>query len=92
MRIALKNEVVAKQKRLVHDISIFGVEIQKFFELLALVTHGQIVVFYTPSGAYVTFEYSYQGNDYKYYLMDEDTEDFFTHAREKNLKYKEHEL
>lgn len=92
VRITLKNEVVAKQKRLIHSISIFEVKLQKFLELVAIVTHGQIVVFYTPSGKYVTLEYSYQGNEYKYYLKDEQTEEFLQAAKDKNLKYKEHEI
>lgn len=92
VRITLKNEVVAKQKRLSHDISIFEVELQKFLELVEIVSHGQIVVFYAPSGEYVTLEYSYQGNEYKYYLKDGQTEEFLQTAIEKNLKYKEHEV
>jgi len=92
VRITLKNELVAKQKRLLHNISIFEVQIDKFFELAELLPHAQIVVFYTPSGAYVTLGYMYQGNDYKYYLKDDQTQNFLQTAKEKNLKYKQHEI
>jgi len=92
VRITIKNEVVAKQKRLLHSLSIFEVKIEKFVELVELLPHAQIVVFYTPSGAYVTLEYMYQGNEYKYYLQDDQTQNFLQTAKDKNLKYKEHEV
>jgi len=92
VRITLKNEVVAKQKRLLHSISIFEVKIEKFFELAELLPHAQIVVFYTLSGAYATLEYMYQGNEYKYYLEDDQIQNFLQFAKEKNLKYKEYEI
>ena len=92
VRITLKNEVVAKQKRLIHSVSIFEVKIEKFLELVELLPHAQKVVFFTPSGAYVTLEYMYQGNEYKYYLENDQTQNFLQFAKEKNLKYKEHEI
>lgn len=92
VRITLKNEVVAKQKRLLHSISIFGVKIHKFFELLELLPHAQITYFPPPSGSYVVLEYMYQGNEYMYYLEEDEIEIFLQIANDKNIKYKIHEI
>jgi hypothetical protein len=92
VRITLKNEVVAKQKRLLHDTAIFSVDLLDFLRLIEIVPRFYIFLNSSPSGSYFTLEYSYQGNDYKYYMKEEQFHDFEQIAKEKNIKYKKHEV
>ena len=92
VRITFKNELVSKQKRLIHSISIFELTLEKFLELVELLPFSRITIFSSPSGSYVVLEYMYQGNEYIYYLSDDQTQNFLQTAKDKNIKYKEHEI
>lgn len=87
--ISLKNEVVAKQKRIIHEFTVFGLDLEKFFELSQIVFSGKYTIISTHSGVHAYFEYSYQGNEYKYYLKDEHISAFADSVKQKQLKVKQ---
>lgn len=92
VRIAIKNEVVAKQKRILHDMSIFDVEIQKFIGVVEFVTSGQLILIVSSSGSQATFSYTYQGNRYTYWLNVDQISEFIIIAQEKKMKMIKHEI
>lgn len=92
VRLSLKNEVIAKQKRLIHEITLFDVQLPKFVELIENISFGQIFMFQSPSGCDVSFGYTYQGNQYAYYLNPSQIAEFKEVAKSKNFKLTKHEL
>ena len=84
LRLVISNEVVAKQKRIAHTLSVFDVSAAKLFEVHENVPHSRMLA----SGTVVSLHYGYGGNEYAYYLNDSELEEFEALAKEKQVKVK----
>ena len=92
VRVSLTNEVIAKQKRLIHETAFFDVQLPKFIELIEMVQFGTIITIISPSGIDISFGYTYQGNQFTYYLNPDQNAKFKEIAKQKNFKLVKHEI
>lgn len=92
VRVSLKNEIVAKQKRLRHEITLFDVQLPKFVEIIESVPTGNIILFISPSGLDVSYGYIYQGNLFTYYLNSDQIAEFRVIEEQKGFKVIKHEI
>ena len=92
VRVSFKNEVIAKQKRLTHEITVFDVQLLKFVEIIEAVSIGNILLFVSASGLDVSYSYIYQGNQFTYYLNSDQISEFREIAEQKNFKIIKHEI
>lgn len=88
LRLTISNEVVAKQKRITHTLSVFDVSAAKLFEIHENVPHSRMLALKSFSGTVVSLHYGYGGNEYAYYLNDSELEEFEALAKEKQVKVK----
>lgn len=88
LRLVISNEVVAKQKRIAHTLSVFDVSAAKLFEIHENVPHSRLFALKSFSGTVVSVRYGYAGNEYTYYLNDSELEEFEALAKEKQVKVK----
>jgi hypothetical protein len=80
--------VVAKQRRIIHSISLFDITAVQLFEIHANVPHSKIFAVKSFSGVVVCLRYGYGGNEYAYYLNDSELQEFEALVKEKQVKVK----
>ena len=91
-RVSLKNEVITKQKRLLHEVTLFDVDLVQFVGLIESVSFGNIILFSSVSGIDVSFGYLYQGHQFTYYLNSDHIAEFKVIAEQKGFKVIKYKL
>lgn len=91
-RLSIQNEVIVKQKRISHEITLFDVSIEKFKEIIETVPFGRVVSFQSLSSIDITYSYSYQSNLFTYFLSPSECISFMEYAEQNNVKILKNEI
>lgn len=91
-RLSVQNEVVVKQKRISHEVTMFDVPIEKFREIIETIPFGRVVSFESLTSIDITYSYSYQSNLFTYFLSPSECISFMEYAEHNNVKILKNEL
>lgn len=91
-RLSIQNEVIIKQKRISHEVTMFDVPLEKFKEIIETVPFGRVISFHLLSSIDITYSYSYQSNLFTYFLVPSAFTLFMEYAKENNLKILKNEI
>lgn len=91
-RLSVQNEVVVKQKRISHEVTMFDVPIEKFREIIETIPFGSVVSFQSLTSIDITYSYSYQSNLFTYFLSPAECISFMEYAEQNNVKILKNEI